>query len=146
MTSKVKENASRLNEKDELDKEQSEKISSLVNESKEQNKKLSDIHDSLSEKEKIDAEQTQRLEELGALLENKNTVDAKQEEAITANAEAIKVLFEYTKQKDILDKQQTEEIEILRNSSQRKLCIFAISISIVAIICSIGSIVLHFIK
>jgi len=146
LTSKVKENVSRLNKKDELDKEQSEKIASLSNENKEQNQKLSDIHNSLSEKERIDAEQSQRLEELGALLDNKDLVDAKQEEAIKANAEAIKVLVEYTKQKDILDKEQTEEIEVLKKSSQRKLCIFAISISIVALICSIGSIVLQFIK
>lgn len=146
LTSKVKENISRLNEKDELDKEQSERIASLSNENKEQNKKLSGIHNSLSEKERIDAEQSQRLEELGALLENKNSIDEKQEAAITANTEAIKVLVEYTKQKDIIDKQQSDEIEVLKKSSQRKLCIVAISVSVVAIICSIVSIVLQFVK
>lgn len=146
LTSKVKENVSRLDEKDALDKEQSDKISSLSNENKEQNKKLDKIHNTLSEKERIDAEQSQRLEELGALLDNKDLVDKKQEEAISKNSEAIKVLFDYTKQKDILDKEQSEEIEVLKKSSQRKLCIFAISISIVAIICSIGSLVFQFIK
>jgi len=146
LTSKVKENVSRLDEKDALDKEQSDKISSLSNENKEQNKKLDKIHNILSEKERIDAEQSQRLEELGALLDNKDLVDKKQEEAISKNSEAIKVLFDYTKQKDILDKEQSEEIEVLKKSSQRKLCIFAISISIVAIICSIGSLVFQFIK
>ena len=125
LTSKVKENLSRLDE---------------------QNKKLDKIHNTLSEKERIDAEQSQRLEELGALLDNKDLVDKKQEEAISKNSEAIKVLFDYTKQKDILDKEQSEEIEVLKKSSQRKLCIFAISISIVAIICSIGSLVFQFIK
>lgn len=146
LTSKVKENVSRLDEKDALDKEQSDKISSLSNENKEQNKKLDKIHKTLSEKERIDAEQSQRLEELGALLDNKDLVDKKQEEAISKNSEAIKVLFDYTKQKDILDKEQSEEIEVLKKSSQRKLGILAISISIVAIICSIGSLVFQFIK
>lgn len=146
LTSKVKENVSRLDEKDALDKEQSDKISSLSNENKEQNKKLDKIHNTLSEKERIDAEQSQRLEELGALLDNKDLVDKKQEEAISKNSEAIKVLFDYTKQKDILDKEQSEEIEVLKKSSQRKLGILAISISIVAIICSIGSLVFQFIK
>ena len=74
------------------------------------------------------------MEELGALLDNKDLVDKKQEEAISKNSEAIKVLFDYTKQKDILDKEQSEEIEVLKKSSQRKLGILAISISIVAII------------
>ncbi len=146
LTSKVKENVSRLDEKDALDKEQSDKISSLSNENKEQNKKLDKIHNTLSEKERIDAEQSQKLEELGALLDNKDLVDKKQEEAISKNSEAIKVLFDYTKQKDILDKEQSEEIEVLKKSSQRKLGILAISISIVAIICSIGSLVFQFIK
>lgn len=145
LTSKVKENVSRLDKKDALDKEQSDKISSLSNENKEQNKKLDKIHNTLSEKERIDAEQSQRLEELRALLDNKDLVDQKQEEAISKNSEAIKVLFDYTKQKDILDKEQSEEIEVLK-SSQRKLGILAISISIVAIICSIGSLVFQFIK
>ena len=146
LTSKVKENVSRLDEKDALDKEQSDKISSLSNENKEQNKKLDKIHNTLSEKERIDAEQSQRLEELGALLDNKDLVDKKQEETISKNSEAIKVLFDYTKQKDILDREQSEEIEVLKKSSQRKLGILAISISIVAIICSIGSLVFQFIK
>ena len=65
LTSKVKENVSRMDEKDALDKEQSDKISSLSNENKEQNKKLDKIHNTLSEKERIDAEQSQRLEEQG---------------------------------------------------------------------------------
>ena len=142
LTSKVKKNVSRLNKKDKLDKEQSERIASLSNENKEQNKKLSGIHNSLLEKERIDAEQSQRLEELGALIENRNSIDEKQEAAITANTEAIKVLVEYTKQKDIIDKQQSEEIEVLKKSSRRKLCIVAISVSVVAIICSIVSIML----
>ena len=142
LTSKVKKNVSRLNKKDKLDKEKSERIASLSNENKEQNKKLSGIHNSLLEKERIDAEQSQRLEELGALIENKNSIDEKQEAAITANTEAIKVLVEYTKQKDIIDKQQSEEIEVLKKSSRRKLCIVAISVSVVAIICSIVSIML----
>lgn len=144
-TNKVLNNESRLDEKDLLDKEQSEKIISLSNENKEQNKKLSEIHFSLSEKEKIDEEQSQRLEELGTLLSNKDLVDQKQEEAITKNSDAIKVLFEYAKQKDILDKEQSEEIERIKKFSSKKLCIAAIIISVCALVCSVASIVLQFI-
>lgn len=122
LADKVDDNFNRLNEKDKLDEEQSQKIK--------------DIFGTLNEKERIDAEQTQRLEELGALLSNKDLVDQKQEEAIN-------VLFEYTKQKDILDKEQSEEIRRIKNSSQKKLCIIAISISLVSIICSVASIVLQ---
>ena len=43
LTSKVKENVKRLNEKDVIDKEQSEKINSLSEENKSQNKKLGSI-------------------------------------------------------------------------------------------------------
>ncbi|MGI5066322.1 hypothetical protein [Treponema putidum] len=139
------DNKSRLNEKDILDKEQSEKIYSLSNENKEQNKRISELHTSISEKDKIDAEQTKRLEELVALIDNKDLVDRKQEEAISKNMEAIQVLAEYIKQKDILDKEQSEEIKRLNNTSSRKLCITAIVISSCSIICSIVSIILKFI-
>ena len=145
LSSKVKENSSRLNEKELLDKEQTEKIASLSNENREQNKKLSEIRFSLSEKEKIDEEQSQRLEELGTLLSNKDLVDKTQEEAITKNSEAIKVLFEYAKQKDILDKEQSEEIERIKKFSSKKLCIAAIIISSCALMCSIAGILLEFI-
>lgn len=98
----------------------------------------------LNEKDKIDAEQTQRLEELGAMLSNKDLVDQKQEEAIKKNAKSIKILFDYTKQKDILDKEQSKEIEILQNSSSKKLCIVSIALSSCALILSIVSIVMKF--
>lgn len=117
------------------------------------NQKLSEIHETLSEKDRIDTEQTQRLEELGALLENKDSVDQKQEEAISANknaiaknAEAIKVLFEYIKQKDVLDKEQSAKIEAIKKISNRKLCVIAIVVSVISFAVSITSIILGFIK
>ena len=146
LTTQVIENTNRLDEKDIVDKTQTDQIAALGKENSEQNQKISSINKELSDKQRIDAEQTQRLEELGALLENKDLIDQKQEATISANADAIRVLVDYTKQKDILDKQQSAEIELLKNSSQRKLCIFSISISFVAIICSIISIILQFIK
>ena len=107
----------------------------------------------LDEKDQIDAEQTQRLDELSSLLTKKDEVDQKQEDAISANkkaieknTEALTVLFEYTKQKDILDKEQTEEIEKIKKSSERKLCIVAIVLSLFALFCGAGSIILQFIK
>ncbi len=122
----------RLDKKDSLDLEQTENI--------QKNKKR------LDEKDIIDAEQTRRLEELGTLLNNKDLVDQKQEEVITKNAEAIKVLFEYTKQKDILDKEQSEEIEKIKKSSSKKITIIAIIISSLALISSIVNIIFTFIK
>lgn len=122
----------RLDKKDSLDLEQTENI--------QKNKKR------LDKKDIIDAEQTQRLEELGALLNNKDLVDQKQEEAINKNAEAIKVLFEYTKQKDFLDKEQSEEIEKIKKSSSTKIYIITIIISSLALISSIVNIIFTFIK
>ena len=86
------------------------------------------------------------MEELGALLNNKDLVDQKQEEAINKNAEAIKVLFEYIKQKDILDKEQSEEIKKIKNKKSTKIYIITIIISSLALISSIVNIILFFIK
>ena len=121
----------RLDKKDTLDTEQSGNIA--------KNKKR------LDEKDLIDAEQTKRLEEIGAILDNKNLVDQKQEEAISKNAEAIKVLFEYTKQKDILDKEQSEEIDKIKATSSKKISLIAIIISSLALIGSVLNIILKFV-
>lgn len=131
LADKVSEDENRLNEKDNLDSEQSADIAA--------NRKR------LDEKDIIDAEQSKRLEELGAILNNKDLVDQKQEEAISKNTEAIKVLFEYTKQKDILDKEQNEEIEKIKTTSSKKLSVIAIIISSIALIVSVVNILLRFI-
>ena len=88
---------------------------------KQQDELIAKNSERLDEKEKIDELQTQRLEELGALLSNKDLVDQKQEEAILKNSEAVKVLFEYTKQKEELDKKQSEQIEQLINKNNMPL-------------------------
>ena len=145
-------------QKDILDKEQSAKIDLLTNENKEQNRKLSNIHASLTRKEQIDVEQSQRLEEIKKLLDSKGLLDQRQEESINKNTEAIKVLFEYTKQKDIFDKEQSEKIDFLSNKNEdqleqikimqlsyKKLYTTAIVISVCAFACSIVSIILKFI-
>lgn len=129
LADKVSENENRLNEKDNLDSEQSADIAA--------NRKR------LDGKDIIDAEQSKRLEELGAILNNKDLVDQKQEEAISKNTEAIKVLFEYTKQKDILDKEQNEEIEKIKATSSKKLSVIAIIISSIALIVSVVNILLR---
>ena len=98
----------------------------------------------LDEKDKIDTEQNERLEELGTLLNNKDVIDQKQEDAIKKNAKSIKILFDYTKQKDILDKEQSKEIQNLKKSSSTKLWIVSIAISTCALILSIVSIVMKF--
>lgn len=131
LADKVSENENRLNEKDNLDSEQSADIAA--------NRKR------LDEKDIIDAEQSKRLEELGAILNNKDLVDQKQEEAISKNTEAIKVLFEYTKQKDILDKEQNEEIEKIKTTSSKKLSVITIIISSIALIVSVVNILLRFV-
>lgn len=88
---------SRLDEKDNLDSEQTERIA--------ENKRH------LEEKDKVDAEQSQRLEELGALLTNKDLIDQKQEETIRKHDEALQILNQYMKQKDELDKKQSDQIQ-----------------------------------
>lgn len=105
--------------------------------------KVSENENRLNEKDIIDAEQSKRLEELGAILNNKDLVDQKQEEAISKNTEAIKVLFEYTKQKDILDKGQSEEIKKIKATSSKKLSVIAIIISSIALIVSVVNILLR---
>lgn len=136
---------------------------SVVRQLKEQEdilKNQEEVKSKLKEKERVDAEQSQRLEELGALLENKDIVDQKQERAIetnkedigkikgalkekdeldadqssriSKNEEAIKLIYDYMKQKDELDKKQSDEIEKLK--TRKRIPIAAIIISVVAII------------
>ena len=109
-----------------------------------QSEKISSIYDTLSEKEKIDAEQTQRLNEVSAILDETSNVAKKHESAITENrqaidknSEAIKILLEYTKQKDILDKEQSNEIELLKKSKANVLSIIAICLSGISLFVSI---------
>lgn len=118
----------------------------------------------LDKKDIIDAEQNQRLEELGALLENKDSVDQRQEKAISSNKneieqikghleeknsldseqseriskleESIRILVEYTKQKDALDKQQSAQIEKLL-AAPKVIPIISMIVSVVAIAISI---------
>ena len=131
LADKVSENESRLNEKDSLDSAQSADIA--------ENRKR------LDEKDIIDAEQSKRLDELGVLLNNKDLIDQRQEEAISKNSEAIKVLFEYIKQKDALDKKQSEEIEKIKSTSSKKISIIAIVFSVFALIGCIVDIILKYI-
>lgn len=132
----------------------------------------------LNEKDKIDVEQSQRLEELGALLENKDNIDKRQEESIAANKseidtiksalnekdsldneqnqrlknaeEAIKILYDYMKTKDALDKTQSNEIEKIKKVEYHKTgkmtAIIAIILSTIAICASTLSIFSKFLN
>ncbi|MDY5683095.1 MAG: hypothetical protein SPG48_06015 [Treponema sp.] len=109
-----------------------------------QSEKISSIYDTLSEKEKIDAEQNQRLNEVSAILDEISNVVKNHESAITENrqnidknSETIKILLEYTKQKDILDKEQSNEIESLKNSKANVLSIIAICLSGISLVVSV---------
>ncbi|MCH5288558.1 MAG: hypothetical protein J1E32_01425 [Treponema sp.] len=103
LTSKVKDNVSRLDEKDILDKEQSEAIQKNA----EEIKRLEGI--------------PQKLEENVSRLNEKDILDKEQSEAIQKNAEEIKRLegipqkleenVSRLNEKDILDKQQSETIQ-----------------------------------
>ena len=149
LADKISENENRLNEKDNLDSEQSADIAA--------NRKR------LDEKDRIDAVQTQRLEELSALLDNKGSIDQKQEEAISSlkselkekslldndqskrienNEKSIQIIHDFIKQKDILDKKQSAEIMQIKKGSNL-LSIIAIIISSVSLVCNI---VLYFLK
>lgn len=108
---------------------------------KQQDELIAKNSERLDEKEKIDELQTQRLEELGALLSNKDLVDQKQEEAILKNSEAVKVLFEYTKQKEELDKKQSEQIEQLINKNKINVInLLSLGLSIISIVLCIYTI------
>ncbi len=132
----------------------------------------------LNEKDKIDVEQSQRLEELGALLENKDNIDKRQEKSIAANkseidtiksalnekdsldneqnqslkkaVEAIKILYDYMKTKDELDKKQSNEIEKIKKIESHKTgkgtTIIAIILSTLAICASTLSIISKFLN
>ena len=153
LTSKVKENVSRLDDKDIVDEKQEaaiseskkniESIESKLKDKdyldKEQSKQISSIEKSLSKKDKIDAEQTKRLEEFQVLLNNKDNFDRKQEEALKENDDAIKLLFDYMKQKHIIDDAQQKEIESLKISLKSIKNIISITLSIVATLFSIIS-------
>lgn len=127
------------------------------------NAKVKSNFERLNEKDYIDAVQTQRLEELSALLDNKGSIDQKQEEAISGlkselkekslldndqskrienNEKSIQIIHDFIKQKDILDKKQSAEIMQIKKGSNL-LSIIAIIISSVSLVCNI---VIHFLK
>ncbi len=127
------------------------------------NAKVKSNFERLNEKDRIDAVQTQRLEELSALLDNKGSIDQKQEEAISGlkselkekslldndqskrienNEKSIQIIHDFIKQKDILDKKQSAEIMQIKKGSNL-LSIIAIIISSVSLVCNI---VLYFLK
>ena len=127
------------------------------------NAKVKSNFERLNEKDRIDAVQTQRLEELSALLDNKGSIDQKQEEAISGlkselkekslldndqskrienNEKSIQIIHDFIKQKDILDKKQSAEIMQIKKGSNL-LSIIAIIISSVSLVCNI---VIHFLK
>ena len=127
------------------------------------NAKVKSNFERLNEKDRIDAAQSQRLEELSALLENKGSIDQKQEEAISGlkselkekslldndqskrienNEKSIQIIHDFIKQKDILDKKQSAEIKQIKKGSNL-LSIIAIIISSVSLVCNI---VLYFLK
>ena len=127
------------------------------------NAKVKSNFERLNEKDRIDAQQTQRLEELSALLDNKGSIDQKQEEAISGlkselkekslldndqskrienNEKSIQIIHDFIKQKDILDKKQSAEIMQIKKGSNL-LSIIAIIISSVSLVCNI---VLYFLK
>lgn len=127
------------------------------------NAKVKSNFERLNEKDYIDAAQSQRLEELSAILDNKGSIDQKQEEAISGlkselkekslldndqskrienNEKSIQIIHDFIKQKDILDKKQSAEIMQIKKGSNL-VSIIAIIISSVSLVCNI---VIHFLK
>lgn len=98
----------------------------------------------LNEKDRIDAEQTQRLKEFETLLEQKDSLDESQSKRIEKNEKEIKILYELIKQQaDVLDKEWTaiEEGQKEVKASHSKVPLI---LSILAVISSIASLLLHF--
>lgn len=101
---------------------------------REQDNKIDDIAEKLSDKDRIDAEQSHRLEELRTLLNDKKTIDQNQEESIKENSDAIKIVFDYMKQKDEIDKAQQTDINKIKNDSTKKNILTVVFSSISLII------------
>jgi hypothetical protein len=114
--------------------------------------KQAEMHRRLDEKDKIDGEQNQRLENLKTTFENererinktfdeKDKIDEEQENEIC-------LLVEYTKQKDVLDKEQSEHIQKimdeLKSGVTRKKRVFLLSI--IALIISAGTLVFSIVR
>jgi hypothetical protein len=124
----------RLDEKDKIDKEQDQRLDKLKTIFEDTHQ---EIKNSFEEKNKIDREQSERLENLQKLLSEKEQVDANQERE-------IRLLVEYTKQKDILDKEQSENIQKIMNElkieiAQKKA---SLVMSIIALVISISALAL----
>lgn len=145
---------------------QDEEISSLKTElvhktkiDRIQDSRLVELEKGMTEKEKIYAEQTQRMLKLRQMLAQKDAVDSLQEQNINANrdailqnAEAIKLLMDFVKQKDALDNETNFRIRTLEE--QLKFCseqsvndksnlpVVALIISVVSFILAIVSLII----
>jgi hypothetical protein len=121
----------RLDEKDKVDEEQNQRLEKLMAIFEDERKK---INMSFDEKNEIDKEQLERLENLQILLSEKEQTDENQEKE-------IRLLVEYTKQKDVLDKVQSENIQKIMDDLKsvnlhKKI---ALAFSIAALAVSVGT-------
>lgn len=128
LNAKVKSNFERLNEKDRIDAQQSQR--------------LEELSALLGNKDSIDKRQEEAISGLKSELKEKSLLDNDQSKRIENNEKSIQIIHDFIKQKDILDKKQSAEIKQIKKGSNL-LSIIAIIISSVSLVCNI---VLYFLK
>ena len=128
LNAKVKSNFERLNEKDRIDAQQSQR--------------LVELSALLGNKDSIDKRQDEAISGLKSELKEKSLLDNDQSKRIENNEKSIQIIHDFIKQKDILDKEQSAEIKQIKKGSNL-LSIIAIIISSVSLVCNI---VLYFLK
>jgi hypothetical protein len=114
--------------------------------------KQAEMHRRLDKKDKIDEEQNQRLETLKTTFENEreriNKAFNKKDKIDEEQENEIRLLVEYTKQKDVWDKEQSEHIQKIMDElksgvtrKKRGGCF-----SIIALIISAGTLVFSILR
>lgn len=122
LSSKVEENVTRLDEKDTIDKEQSERLEELG--------RLLDSKDLLDQKQEEEINKNAKaIQVLFEYTKQKDILDKEQSERIDS----------LTNEK----KECLEQVEIIK-SSAKKFCITAIIISVCVLVCSVASIIMKF--
>ena len=128
----INEHESRLEEKDRIDREQTEQINEHESRlkdkdriDKEQTEQINEHESRLEEKDRIDKEQTEQINEHESRLEEKDRIDKEQTVLINGIkkslsqmdeelSDKIKKLIQSIEEKTSLDKEQTYQIEEVR--------------------------------
>lgn len=132
---KIKDIRARLESKDSIDKEQSRNIKSLQNELKEKREKITRLEQQLDTKQNIDEEQSRDIQSLQNAMQEKR-------EKITHLQKQLDI-------KQGIDEGQEAKISELQNrvrDLEKSSGKMSLTLSIVALLAGIGSIILQFLR